>query len=146
MTSSLVEHLPFKVPYTQEEIERNLYQPDGEVDEETEKVVGEMTDDQKVLLTLWRLLAHGAVVAKSSSTLAVSKAERDEAKVKFADLQSKATVIRGMFWTSIRDHFDLWDADTVAFRAGYKIITTTGHGLGDLLDRIGSARVSVVEV
>lgn len=49
-----ISALPFQIPFNIEELESNPIEPRVPFDEERDKIVGEMTDDEKLVFSLWQ--------------------------------------------------------------------------------------------
>ena len=116
-----VSTLPFEVPFDPKDVLEHLTEHDSEV-REGEKVVGALTEDQKLA---WGILDR-FVEAASRATIDFKHPRSSEAKAAArAQLEkntAKAEAMKEIFWTMVRESFDLWDAPNIGIRSGSQVI------------------------
>ena len=103
-------------------LELNGIEPDDYVQPKAplgnrENQVGVMSDDLKKLYTLWNNLEKDA--SQHLLDYKYSNRQDDLLLAKAAELGSKAEIVKGLFWVSFNDEFELWNKRNIGIREGF---------------------------
>jgi len=109
------------LPMELEEIEE-LIEPPLEFNPQTERKIGEMSEDLKKLYTLWQNLEKEFAQQIVQARFARNERERKLTYLKLNETKERAEVLQRLFWISVRDEFKLWEEDTIAVRKGFLIV------------------------
>jgi hypothetical protein len=121
---------------------KKMDDPENEIGPK-DKVIGDMTEDQKKLHTLSINLKKQAMEKRYKTTFSLGGNEKEnfekfvetflraalqmemkeekEVLEKFAELMEKADIIREIMWMDIKDHFHLW-SHNIGIRKGFKVV------------------------
>lgn len=110
--STFIKLLPLEMDEVKE-----YREPDMEL-REKDHVVGDMSDSLKKLWTLWKQTAYRADELK----LQLRYGEQNTSVGQARELESKAQVIRDIFWIAVNDEFELWGKLRVGVRKGFKVV------------------------
>lgn len=127
-TMDWLKGLPAEIEAVEE-----LIEPQGKVEEDGMEVVGEFTEAEKKLHSLWRK-------TKKEAELAVIEAkynQSDEAlSVRAIQLNTKADILKKLFWMVLNDGHDLWHSGKMeAIGPGWQVIQypRKKRGLADII-------------
>ncbi len=97
--------------------------PQGEV-RKGDTIVGEVPESVRPLYCLWQKYERQA--EESVLQLRFGDIEGDEKtslEVHTSELRTKAEILRELFWASLRDALQLWNAERIRLCAGWKVVT-----------------------
>jgi len=100
-----------------------LLEPTSEV-QPKDHVVGEADPDLKRVYGLamqWEKTAIEMVVAVRYVN---NRANQEQTIHKADELKKKSEILMDIFWTSLKDSFDLWQRPSVGIRKGWKVVWT----------------------
>jgi len=97
-----------------------LIEPDALI-EGGDHVVGELDMAMRRLYTLGLLYVKETVDTTGHLVVAQSNA-RTELESRAIEYQRKAELLRGLFWLSLNDQFELWTRPSVGVRRGWKVV------------------------
>ena len=92
--------------------------------EEKDHVVGDITSD----LELQKFYVFGRRLIAESERLLIdareagSRKEMEELVSRAQELTDKGHLIVNIFWTSIKDSFQLWDKSSIGIREGWQVV------------------------
>jgi len=107
-------------------------------DDEVKKddtVVGVVSEDLQKLFTLAKQYQKIAAEKQVAMKFAEDDKEKEEHEAQYWSANNKAGLFRDIFWVELRDQFQLWTKDSVAFRKGWKVVWKD-NPLGSLLGRL----------
>ena len=102
----------------------------------SDKKIAVMDDDLKRLWTLWQF--YEKVAAKCAFDIKYEPGVNvEELSVRGMEFQTKAQVLREIFWIAVKDKFGLWYVPSIGVRKGFVIVETEEHeGPGNFLRRL----------
>lgn len=103
-------------------------EPVAEFDDRVDHAVGDMTEGQKKLYTRWMDLERSAAQHSLDAQYARDNEKRRANFLRTEELSAKAAVLRAIFWIDIKDHFQLWDRDSIGIRKGFIVVWSEGGG------------------
>jgi len=87
-----------------------------------DRLVGDMSDTDKRLWTLGKLLEKDCNQYQLDAKYAPNKDQRRELIAKARELGAKSNILISLLWTSLRDEFELWSERNVGVRMGFKVV------------------------
>ncbi len=113
-------------------------EPEIELDEQQDHVVGIMTEDLKRLFTVWRNAQKSLAERIWTFKFGDTKEIREQAKQEEPERRMKANVLQEIFFIAVSDDFGLWDKGRVGVRQGFRVIwrEEEENSFGGLLRRI----------
>ena len=103
-------------------LEDEFIEPDIELDEEFDHPVGEADEDLRRLFTKWRQLIEAADRTAVDARYARNEQARQEVAAQARELFTKAQIVKELFWTCVKDSFDLWTKSAVGIRKGWIVV------------------------
>ena len=107
-------------------IELDMLKPEEYIEPQWEKsdkevVIGELPDDLKGVFTLYIYYQKTAAQASIDMTFATVD-EKQVAKAKVNENESKAALLNRMLWHGVHDLFELWSKPLVGVRQNYEVV------------------------
>ena len=107
-------------------LELDMLKPEDYIEPQWERssketIVGELSDDLKRVFTLYIIYQKAAAQASVDMTFATVD-EKETAKGKVNENESKAALLNRMLWHGVHDKFDLWHHPIVGVRQNYQVI------------------------
>ena len=100
------------------------FMPKEEVDPTKERVVGEVPEDLRPLyvLAMFHRLREQELRARIMTIMLVTGSPDEELMSKAADEDMQADGFLGLFWVILRDTMNLWKAECIGVRKGWKVV------------------------
>ena len=107
-------------------LELSMLNPEDYIEPQWEKsgkeiVIGELPDDLKRVFTLYMIYQKAAAQSSVDMTFAIVD-QKQAAKGKVNENESKAAFLNRMLWHGVHDLFDLWHHPIVGVRQQYQVI------------------------
>lgn len=94
--------------------------------EKGEKAIGEMSDEEKRLHTLWRRAVIEGKKLKAELEL-LSDEDRERTIQQLLILDKRVRILKELFWYTVNEDHHLWSLDNIGIRRGFKIVTFKGQ-------------------
>jgi hypothetical protein len=90
-------------------------EPINDIVEEEDEIIGEMDDDLKRLYTLWQETEKVRDQYKLDIKHETDRDRSIELSVKYGEIKAKTRVLKGLFWISVFDEFNLWNEESFVY-------------------------------
>jgi hypothetical protein len=100
-----------------------------------DKVIGTVSEPLKKLYTLWQ------VTEKNSDEIALKvkygEVQLDDIITRLRELKWKGSALEAIFWTCVKEEFELWDEPSIGIRKNHTIVVAKqqGGGFGHLFQQ-----------
>lgn len=84
--------------------------------------VGEISVELRKYFILSRQFTHGAARMFLEVQLAQNQQTQEEAASKCLELETKAKLLREIFWISLKDEHRLWNKESIGIRRGWRVV------------------------
>lgn len=104
-----------------------LIEPIAEL-EPNDNVVGEASMELRRIHTLANQFKQNAARTLLEVQLARDGKTYQEMFKRFCELDTKAEILRGIFWAGVKDEHQLWDKESIGIRRGWQITWSSEKG------------------